>query len=338
MNGLKIWKASKIGYLLCLYLFLSVSAVFAEAGSEVKLKPGEARRGLWQLDSTFCQLWPMNWLGQKDYVLFSELAELPQSWVKSAYFKEPKTNRVYDPQDYLSAIEEDVIVDLLKNHSSLSQLPMSVYIFGNGQRVGKLTPQAVCEHFFADENAVVMFYFIDDPRATQGFMKLNKSLKTKELDEFLVKTLFVKAGAHADSLQVDEKEAMYATIADVSQRMYWIENDLGIVKQSAVVVDDYKEKVVEKEPSMMDKLWGHFGGSKENLAYFTGGVIIATLLILFAIVLQIFRRVKVYRFPEYKGARRLGGEYGAGIGEVLAFSDPKQSLLEQKKQIKDSEL
>jgi len=312
-----------------------------------KLKPGKVYQGYLKLNTDWSNNWPLVWQLKGDNL---KLHKLHDGWMRKNYFRTQKS-RIHDPQGYLTNIQKDVLADILKNHEKVSQLPIHLFIFGAGQQFVSMDAQKAGEEFLKKPNSTLMYYFMGDSKATTGYVKTKtppkipgSSEKDEDvkplLDPFLVKTMFTKAGTHAATQNQDPSETLYATVAEVSRRMYWIEQELGLVTPSENTLDDTskEDEVEEDEPSMIDKLWEQLGGNKQNLLYLGSGILIALLFIVSAFILMIYRRLKVYQFPSYSDSTRLAAEYGAGVSEVVAFKDARVSLSDQKKRIEDSEI
>lgn len=306
-----------------------------------KLKPGSVYQGSLKLNSAVNNNWPLQWMIEGEHIAFTTV---PEGWARKKYFGKQQTPRIYDPQQYLTETDREVLLDILKKHEEYSMIPIHLCIFGEGQRTEHISPELVSRSFLGNENAALMYYFVGDAKATIGFVNAKQKAPVKPdakplLDSFLVKAMFSKAGAHAASLKTDPKETMYATVAEVSRRMYWIEQELGLVKSADLLLDDHEPEAEEEEkPSTLDNLWQQLGGSKQNFTFFSVGILVAIGFILMATFLMIYRRIKVYHFPLYEGPKRLGAEFGASVGRVVRFKSAMQAPQDQKKQLDDSEL
>ena len=311
------------------------------------LKPGQIYQGYLKLNSKWNNNWPLSWQLKGDNL---KLSNLHDEWVRESYFKRSHKSSAHDPQGFLTSVEKDVLTDLLKNHDKVSLLPIHLFIFGADQQLVNMDAKVAGEEFLKTPNSTLMYYFIGDARATTGYVKTKKLQELpgsddgdKEpkplLDPFLVQTMFTKAGIHASTLDEDPTESLYTTVAEVSKRMYWIEQKLGLVIPSEPLMEEIQDVVSAEadEPSTIDKVWEQLGGNKQSLLYLGSGILIALLLIISAVVIIIYRRIRKYQFPDYNDSIRLAAKYGAGVSEVLAFKDARVSISDQKKRIEAGE-
>jgi len=311
----------------------------------LELPPGEVYRGYFKLPTVFQNNWPLSWQLKGDHI---QLHKLHQAWFQQYYFNSTQQSRIYDPQGYLSQIEKEVLEDILKNHEKVSKLPIHLFILGAGQQLFGFDVVQAGQTFLQRPNSALMFYYMDQPKVTTGYVKTfaapkipgNEEDEKPLLDPFLVKTMFTKAGIHAAGMNQDTAETLYATVSEVSRRMYWIEHELGLVTPTELEPEESPSDKEEQEVelSVIEKFWAQLGGNKQNLLFLGSGILLAMLLMIAAFILMSYRRVKSYHFPNYTGPTRLKAQYGAGVSEVVAFKDPRVSLSDQKKRIEDSEL
>lgn len=347
------------GFYIYLLVRLVVSAQF-EAGDRFdenlpdpvlaseewqKVQPGEVYQGYLKLSTAWQNNWPMSWQLRGESI---ELKKLPENWFKKNYYHGSEESGIHDPQSYLSKIEKDELEGILRNHEKVSQLPISLLIMGSGENLSDVEVKGLGENFLKKPNTTLMVYYMNEPKATTGYVKTlapakipgNEEEAKPLLDPFLVKTMFTKAGIHAAGMNQESSETLYATVAEVSRRMYWIEQELGLVIPTEVEGVEVTVEVneVEDEGSVVDKLWEQLGGNEQNLLYLGSGVVVAVLLTFVALGLMFYCRIKSYEFPSYTGSTRLKAKYGAGVSEVVAFKDARVSLSDQKRQIEDGEL
>jgi len=288
---------------------------------------------------------PFSFDFDRDYL---ELKKLDDGWVKEYYFTNGADTSIHDPQSYLSGVEKEVLVEMLKRHSEVSQVTIHLFIMGAGQTLGKGSVERLAKDFLKEENSALMFYFIGDSKLTKGYIRAKGDPVGDDkgkpfLDPFIVSTMFSKAGLHAETLKLEKNDALYATLDEVSKRMYWIEQELGLVTAFKVQLENKEvEEVDEQEEveasSYVAQLWEQLGGSKSSLSYLKKGGVVAVVLLITALILMIYRSKKLIKFPSYSGPSRLSAEYGAGVAEVVKFKDARVSLADQKKRIKLSDV
>jgi len=257
-------------------------------------------------------------------------------------------SQILDPQGYLNEEEEAMVIEVLRSHEQLSRVPIDLFVFGSEQQLETMTPQKVGEQYLDKRNTALMYYFMGDARATSGYVNGGVDEEGESLlDAYQVKNMYTKAGIYAAGLNQGRVEDLCATVTEVSRRMYWIEQELGLT--TPLDIDAYEQEVAEvkvKKPSRLTKYWGTL---KDSIGKYVGGdaravfVVVAILSLLvvvscFKVFKAIYIRVNQVTFPEYNGPTRLGADYGAGVSEIIEFKDARISLSEQKRKLRSDEI
>ena len=316
---------------------LALSLMSAQAGFDFELKQGRVK-----VERAWFPHWLLESIELDSEV---EIRLLGEDLVREMYLRENSASEggvdrvVVDPQEFLSHGEVAELQAIIEKHRRESALPIYLYVFGAGQEALGHTPKMVYESRFQQQRAVVIFYFYGDARSALGYVHGGKD---GEADPYEVAELFRKSG-RAASQSIERKphsasEEMRFFVSDVSRRIFWIENKLI---HPDIQVQKVEETAESPQKSTMLGAGGDFfrelqsDPEMKRVWYALLGVV---LLCVALVARFIYKRKKLYRFPEPACSVRLGAENGAEVSELIEFSSVKTSLDDQRISLKDSDL
>ncbi len=232
-----------------------------------------------------------------------------------------------DPLNVLNKEEQQIITKLISEHDMKSAFPLYINILNTGQQLPLIRAQIKprLNHAFKNRNALVMFYHMNDPRNVDGYLCLDEKgvIENWEVDE-----LYIKSARDA-SIHINSFDQLEHFVRDLSKRSYWLEQKL----MPPVLADN------SNNSDLSSKTHSHWN------KWFTilSDHIIALSLAIFTILIGLWyflwsRKWRKFVIPDQKTPLRFGAHHGANISNVIEFSDPRASLSEQYKKIKNNDL
>lgn len=254
--------------------------------------------------------------------LEGELADL--------YFAHPPVEFLIDPQRLLTEQKSNDIMRFLEFHSDESPIRIHVMVLGENQKVpAEIDLAALHAKWFSDTPAVVMLYYREQPQLTQLVFNrsIEESLPESVFDRILENTL--REGAVAD-LAPDQVEKM---AIELSIQLYWLsrlmdqerKGDQSLESASSIhemmASADAPELLREYAPGIFIEENGKALTLVFTIVFILGGLAVVGCV---AWVVMWWRgRENVsgepLLFPDFRIARRLGGEYCGGGFVSMSF-------------------
>lgn len=254
--------------------------------------------------------------------LEGELADL--------YFAHAPIDYLIDPQRLLTEQKSNDIMRFLEFHADESKIRIFVMAIGENQKIPEdVDLQELHRKWFSDEPAVLMLYYREQPQLTELIFNdsIRDSLPKSVFDRILQNCL--REGAVAD-LAPDQVEKM---AIELSIQLYWLsrlmesenKDDPAMVAASNVhemiASADAPELLREYAPGIFIDESGKMLSLVLTLVFVLGGLAAVGC---FGWVLMWWRgRENVsgepLLFPEFRIARRLGGEFCGGGFVGMSF-------------------
>lgn len=254
--------------------------------------------------------------------LEGELADL--------YFAHAPVEFLIDPQRLLTEQKSNDIMRFLEFHADESKIRIYVMAIGENQKVpSDVDIQALHQKWFADSPAVLMLYYREQPQQTQLVFNesIRSSLPKSVFDRILQNCL--REGSVAD-LAPDQVEKM---AIELSIQLYWLgrlmeqenKDDSALVAASSVhemmASPDAPELLREYAPGIFIDESGKMLSVILTFVFVLGGLCVVGCV---AWIVMWWRgRENVsgepLLFPEFRIARRLGGEFCGGGFISMSF-------------------
>ncbi len=249
-----------------------------------------------------------------------------------AYFGERPRKFLIDPQGLLSANDARERLGFLNYHSGDSAIDLFVYVLKGDQEIpGELRNEELPERLFSTGRpAAIVYYYLGAPRRTTMYLSpsLTDAVSPSEQRRALEGSIMQAAAKDNPSSQLE------AFLVQMSIRIYWMERlwNGGHALQSNAA-DDRPTKKPDKKAQLLAKLQPLIEKARDfavPTAALVGALIIAGMAWAWA------RMRARYRFPVWTVEPRLGGDYAAGIGAVISFTNASSSLASQREQRADN--
>jgi len=252
------------------------------------------------------------------------------------YFSKAPSSYLIDPQQLLSGQEAIDREGFLEYHAEDSEVDIRLYLFDAQQIIPtQYTLQELAEkHYSKSRLTAVVFCFLGDPSRNRLALSGNEadSLETLEVRKMLEGSL-VKAMEKSDaSAQVE------AFVVQLSIKLYWLEQTMADA-QAQKLAKAVAEKQIDSAESNGDESGssaGVLGEMRPYLLYIVVGVIgVCLVLLASGGIFFIWKKNRRYHFPVLDLPRRLGADYAAGVGAVIAFHNKYGSPATQRDQVPD---
>ncbi len=248
----------------------------------------------------------------------------------TAYFGERPKSFLVDPQGLLSEADQRSREAFLSYHAADSAIDLFVYIFGQDQQIpDDVREEEITERFFTEgKPAVVVFYYLGMPQRTTFYIspRLTGAVSYAEQRRAFESALMMAFQT------VDPAKQLEAFMLQMSIRVYWIEQLLGIGEKQ---ISDPSITMPVVSPAKVAK--PNFIKTQIALLVPYLWQIAAAVVVLIACSGAIYwRRARMtFCFPEFEVEPRLGGAHAAGIGAVISFSNRAQPPASQRNQVPD---
>lgn len=242
----------------------------------------------------------------------------------AAYFDEPPSGYLVDPQNLLTPQEKRDREGFFAYHAKDSSIDIYFYLFDSRQEIpeGESVEKVMAERVMAEEvdkegSSVAVFYFLGMPERTQMAFSPLLERKVSEEDQ---QTILARAVEEA--LDRSEEVPQIASFSvQLSIRLYWIEKELGDLafKKSELMHPLSELEVVEAdEDDLLMKMW-----NTALMRSIGGGLAILLLTGVSAIFARwLAERKRIYVFPESEGALLLDAPHAAGVGALINYDSP----------------
>ncbi|WP_435894882.1 hypothetical protein [Oceaniferula spumae] len=258
---------------------------------------------------------------------------IPEEFL-SAYFSATPKTYLIDPQQLLSRQEAMDREGFLEYHAADSAVDIRLYLFDAEQKIpAGYTLQALAEERYANSNlTAVVFCFLGNPsRNMLAFGgKGADSLDSEEVRKMLEVSILKAMEKSEPAGQVE------AFVVQLSIKLYWMERAIAkeqVAQGNTMGVTTEAEKKSQAETPAAT---GAFTEIKPYLPYIViGGSGVTVSCVALAAAIFLWRRSRKYHFPVLEIPRRLGADYGAGVGAVIAFHNKQGSPSSQRDQVPD---
>lgn len=258
---------------------------------------------------------------------------LPQEYLVD-YFETVPEGYLVDPQRLLSMQESLDREGFLEYHADDSEVDIRMYLFDAQQKIPEpyTLRKLIRDRYTGGDLTAVVFCFMGDP--TRNLLALGGE-GSGEVSEKDIRKMLESARIKALE-KSDPATQVESFVVQLSIRLYWLEKErkdaeaeLATVVAAEARKEPGKQRVQAKAEGVVDKvrpflLYVVVGGVGAALAMFGTGA--AWIL---------WRRGRRYHFPVLEVPRRLGADYAAGVGAVLAFHDKLGSPSSQRDQVPD---
>lgn len=256
---------------------------------------------------------------------------IPSEYLTEYFQSYPKTY-VIDPQRLLTMQETQDREGFLDYHAEDSEIDIRLYLFDAQQQIPApyTFRKLVSERYAESSLTAVVFCFVGDPSRTMLAFGGHGAEHVTQQD-----TQRILDSARIKSLETSDPSAQVeAFIVQLSIRLYWLEKSLKSEQIAAVPPAPSHASPSKPNDRAADR--GFFNRYKPFLLYLVVGAS-GILISLTAVAMACFlwRKNKKYRFPVIEFPRRLGADYGAGVGAVLGFRDSFGSPSSQRDQVPD---
>ncbi|MFK7909606.1 MAG: hypothetical protein AB8F34_03295 [Akkermansiaceae bacterium] len=249
-----------------------------------------------------------------------------------SYFRAFPENYLVDPQRLLTMQETQDRVGFLDYHAQDSEIDIRLYLFDAQQQIPEpYSLNQVAKNLYRDSPlTAVVFCFVGDPSRTilafggRGAEHVTQQENTRILDSARIKSL----ESSDTSAQVE------AFIVQLSISLYWLEKSLEDIKIAAIPpVEEPERSAAGSKKSSTPGLLSHVKPSMIYIAISVSSFLVS--LIAIAMIWYLWRKNKKYCFPVFELPRRLGADYGAGVGAVIGYRDTFGSPSHQRDQVPD---
>ncbi len=268
---------------------------------------------------------------QPRFELPSSPQEIPAKYL-AKYFQSSSTSYLVDPQRLLTMQETQDREGFLNFHAKASDIDIRLYLFDTQQVIpaSHSLERLVAERYTESPLTCVVFSFMGDPSRTmlafggKGAEQVTLLEQRRILDHARIKSLKPSDG----SAQIE------AFVVQLSIHLYWLEKSFKGAELKAVSA--LTSQLPSSNSGRTLSAVGFYVSHKPLLLYFLVGVsgaFIAAAALVWMWVL--WRKNRTYQFPVVELPRRLGADYGAGVGAVLGFKDSVGSPSNQRDQVPD---
>ena len=250
----------------------------------------------------------------------------------SAYFREPPSGYLVDPQNLLTPQEKRDRDGFFTYHAQGSSIDIYFYLFDSKQELpeGESPQQVMSEHLLKDGPSVVVFYYLGMPERTQiAYSPLvERFARPIDKKEALLRSVEEALECSDDLAQIESFSVQ------LSIRLYRIEKELGdfTQKQSGLMHPlSEVEVVVSKEEYLLVRLW-----NSDRARSVMGGFLILLFAAGAGFVAKWFaERKRIYVFPESEGSLLLDAPHAAGVGALIAYDSPASPPSLQRDEVPD---
>ena len=247
-----------------------------------------------------------------------------------------------DPQQLLSNQEALDRLGFLKYHADDSELKIRMYLFDSEQNLpASYTIEKLCEDHYADAPlTAIVFCFLGNPERSQLAFAGQGAADVVALDRRkMLESAMIKSMEKSDpAMQLE------SFIVQLSISLYWLE---------AQRAETLAALAAEGSRALAGKAWtsGNGAGKAEVVTAIDAGglsvlkshmywIILGFLGLLCVTAACVFgwlmwRRSRRYHFPVVETPERLGANYAAGVGAVIAFHKKLGSPSSQRNQVPD---
>lgn len=256
------------------------------------------------------------------------------------YFASTYGEYLIDPQKLLTRQEVLDQEGFLQYHASESELDIKMYLFDARQKLPASHDIArICKQVYAGQPlTAVVFCFLGNPDRNQiafageGADQISK-LELRKMRESAV----IKAMQKSDPVMQLDSFAVQFSIS-----LYWLEREQE--KSRALAAIEEKKRNLEKtaegipvdEPVNVVSDRDGVAMIKTYAVYLLAGVLgLVCVAAMVWLSWSAWKRSRRYDFPVYELPRRLGGDYAAGVGAVIAFHSKLSSPSSQRNEASD---
>jgi hypothetical protein len=256
------------------------------------------------------------------------------------YFSSVPDVYLMDPQGLLSRQEAIDREGFLQYHADDSELDIRMYLFDALQQLPEpYTIQKLCQdQFSGGPLTAVVFCFLGDPTRTQiAFGGDGAAQITPYEIRKILESAKIKAMEKSDpSAQIE------SFIVQLSIRLYWLERERARQKAIAAVQDGRSNAEDGADATGLTGGAGKQRGDspvstvRSYAPYMVAGLIgVLSLGYGLWLVWSIWVSTRRYHFPVFEIPERLGANYAAGVGAVIAFHSKLGSPSSQRDQVPD---
>lgn len=259
--------------------------------------------------------------------------ELIPEELLSAYFSTTPQTYLIDPQQLLSRQETMDREGFLEYHAAESMVDIRLYLFDAQQKIpSQYSLKKLAEERYAKSDlTAVVFCFLGDPsRNMLAFGGKNaEHQKTLEIRRMLDDSLLKAMEKSDPAAQVE------AFVVQLSIKLYWMERSMAQAQVKKALQND-AAATADNSGQTERKPAGAMAEIQPYLLYIVVGSGGLGLVVLGAFgVFYLWRRSRKYHFPVLELPRRLGADYAAGVGAVIAFHNKHGSPSAQRDQVPD---
>ena len=247
------------------------------------------------------------------------------------YFNKDPRGYLIDPQRLLTMQETADRKGFLNYHAEDADIDIRMYLFDGKQQIPEpYSLRSLVDQRYADDPlTLVVFYFLGEPSRTtlafggRGAEQVSKREQLRILDSARIRSLEVSDGL----------AQMEALIVQLSISLYWLEKSFK--EREAIAIVPTKLGVDEKETQLETgdrlPLIGFLSDDEFYWLFVIGSVLLISVS--FLAVWIIWQRSRRYHFPGVDLPKRLGADYGAGVGAVIGFRDSFGSPVDQRERM-----
>ncbi|MGB0993204.1 MAG: hypothetical protein ACPG32_12145 [Akkermansiaceae bacterium] len=262
--------------------------------------------------------------------------QIPQEYLLD-YFVTANTGHLIDPQQLLSRQEGMDQRGFLDYHAKDSSIPIHFYLFDAQQKIpAPYSLQKLLDERYGDmETTCVVFYFLGDPSRSMisfgGKAPVSVEHLRKSREAALIKAL-------EKSDPVDQVESF---LVQLSISLYWLEKEQADLRDASAAAVAKKQADAQSSNTASAAggsraKQGAFAKLKPELPYLltvASGFGCSLIALIFA--WRMWGRSRRYEFPVIDLPSRLGADYGAGVGAVIAFHSQVGAPSSQREQVPD---
>ena len=264
---------------------------------------------------------------------------IPEEFLADYFVTQPRSYLV-DPQRLLSKQESLDREGFLEYHANDSELDIRMYLFDAQQQIPEpYTIQNLCRDRYAGEPlTAVVFCYLGDPSRTEigfggdGAAEISTSERRKMLESAMIKAME----------KSDPSMQLESFIVQLSIRLYWLERE-RIKKRALAAAEndltgsDRGEESASLAGGQPDKPEaGPAAMVRTYTLFIVAGLLgFISLCVGLWLAWSTWMRSRRYHFPVFEVPERLGANYAAGVGAVIAFHRKLGSPSSQRDQVPD---
>ncbi|MGJ8677837.1 MAG: hypothetical protein ACSHX0_09990 [Akkermansiaceae bacterium] len=239
------------------------------------------------------------------------------------YFTAAPTDYLIDPLKLLTMPEAMDLKGFLNYHAENSDLDIYVYLFDAKQQMPAMQNMGnlLWSQLPKEGATAAVFYFLGEPSKSQVMIVGDDAAQYGDIRKVLDTAKIKASEKSAPAAQLD------AFNVQLSISLYWLENSLAESQTVAGInLQEVAAEGLEEKPSRYAVLF------QLVAPYLVYGISFLTVSVIGVFLWMKWQKNRVYQFPIIELPKRLGADYAAGVGDVIAFQNQLLSPARQRAQ------